>query len=223
MAKTVTVIVIAVLALAGCASVSDDGSRSTPQLSTRKVPPADNPARGAKPAPKVRPGAASATRPHPINPNGAPAELPPVRVRALTTTGKRLHGVPVLAQSAYGSVTTIRARLSFVRLLHAARVGAAALVVARPGTQAAAGAGTSGASYYRGTRVALGPRIAAIGPKRRALTVTTPAPLRAGTYPVLYVVTGASGQHASFEEAFSMSGRLGVVVIEPHPRGTKAD
>jgi hypothetical protein len=43
----------------------------------------------------------------------APPEPPPVRVSALSKTGRKLDGAPVLATTVHGSAVTVRARLSF--------------------------------------------------------------------------------------------------------------
>lgn len=174
---------------------------------------------GSTTSPDARGSAGSPRTPAQVSPSrslsydgNAPAIPPPVRIRALRRTGERLDGEAVLVRVHAGVPATVRARLGFYRN-RPAWMRNTAIVVARPGTATGAWPGGAG-SYYRSSRVAISARVSVISPMHRILSVTTPADLPPGAYPVLTVVhagrpAGQPGQHGPFE----MTSKLGVIVI----------
>jgi hypothetical protein len=144
----------------------------------------------------------------------APARVPDAHVSVLTRTGRVIDGRPVLARARTGRSITLRAVLSFGSS-RPARVDAAALIVAKPGTTAGAGGGPSYDSFYNSTRIAEGQPVAATAPSRRFLSVTTPRDLQPGTYPVFSVMqTGLiPGEEQGIAGPFNVSSELGVIVV----------
>lgn len=146
-----------------------------------------------------------------------PAFPPQVRVRALDGANHPITRpyVNVIARAPRGVHVTVRAQLSFPTRQRI-RVLQAALLVAKPGTQPGVGGGTAADAYLHSSEIVRSAFISATSPKPRTLTVTTPANLPPGKYPVLYVVKahrlGAhepGGDYSTYDE----SGGVGAIVI----------
>jgi hypothetical protein len=143
----------------------------------------------------------------------APAHLPYLHITPLGEQGV-VAGQPVLARAHAGRPVTVYARLVFAGTGNSRHLAAAALLVARPGTTPGVG-GDQYDSYYASTRLAEGQPVAATAHATRILTVTTPANLPPGTYPVFYVATTGlnRNQPPDIDGPFNMSGQVGVIVL----------
>ena len=140
----------------------------------------------------------------------APAVLPGVEIRPEGVSSPVAENT-VLARSSRTTAVTLRANLTFHGV--PARVHSAALLILEPGSPI--GVGPQLESIYRGHIVAHGTAIAANPPRPRILTVTSPAGLHPGRYPVVYVfdATFLHPAATNSQDSTGISGQLGVLVI----------
>ena len=144
-----------------------------------------------------------------------PPAIPPVAIKALGATKHRVNGQRVLARTPAGTPVSVRARLYF-RAGPPGRVRDTAIVIAKPGSQPGAGAGSKyTGGYYRAVRVAISALVSASSSEQRFLTVTTPRKLVPGIYPVLTVINTVplQRQQAEGQTPVQISSELGVIVV----------
>lgn len=144
-----------------------------------------------------------------------PPDIPPVVIQALSATHQRVNGQRILARTPAGTPVSVRARLYF-RAGPPGRVRDSAIVIAEPGTQPGAGAGSKYTSgYYRAVRIAISALVSASSSEQRFLTVTTPRKLDPGIYPVLTVINTVPlhRQQVEGQTPLQISSELGVIVV----------